>query len=173
MISGLDVFRPGVGWLVPLQEKVMLAPGDVLRVSIAVPYRGPEAEFTLYGSVGQRGLFGFDEILSARAPLVCSDSPETYTTVTGELDIEIVGAGFAGIGGISAGADYDLYVKIEEKPEVMAEIDDVIDIAGNGGMGDISGMLMMLFPLMMLGMVMPMVTEGFAEEGEAGGESLS
>jgi len=36
-----------------------------------------------------------------------------------------------------------------------------------------SGMLMMLFPLLMLGMVMPMVSEGFAEEGEAGGEGLS
>jgi len=66
MISGLDVFRPGTGWLVPLQDKVALMAGDVLRVSIAVPYRGPEHEFTLYGSIGQRGLFGFDEILSAR-----------------------------------------------------------------------------------------------------------
>jgi len=40
-------------------------------------------------------------------------------------------------------------------------------------MGDMSGMLMMIFPLMMLGMVMPMVTESFTEEGETGGESLS
>ncbi|MCK4222270.1 MAG: hypothetical protein KAX25_05300 [Dehalococcoidia bacterium] len=91
------------------------------------------------------------------------------------MDIEIAESGWFGIGGISAGTDYDLYVKIEEQPEVSAEIDDVIDIAGNGCMGDISGMLMMLFPLMMLGMVMPMVSEGFTEEGdgEAGGESLS
>jgi hypothetical protein len=34
-------------------------------------------------------------------------------------------------------------------------------------------MLMMIFPLMMLGMVMPMVTEGFAEEGEASVEGIS
>jgi len=75
MISGLDIFRPGVGWLAPLQEKLALAPGDVLRVSVAVPYRGPEAEFTLCGSIGQRGMFGFDEILSARATLPCPGIP--------------------------------------------------------------------------------------------------
>jgi len=163
MISGLDVFRPGVGWLVPLQEKVMLAPGDVLRVSIAVPYRGPEAEFTLYGSIGQRGLLGFDEILSARATLPCPDSPDKYTTVTGELDIEIAGAGMLGIGGISPGADYDLYVKIEEKPEVTAEIDDIIDIVGDT-FPDMTGMLGMMLPIMMLAMVMPMVSEGMETE---------
>jgi len=89
------------------------------------------------------------------------------------VDIEISESGWFGIGGISAGTDYDLYVKIEEQPDVTAEIDDVIEIAGSGSMGDMSGMLMMLFPLLMLGMVMPMVSEGFAEEGEAGGEGLS
>ena len=161
MISGLDVYRPGNGWLVPLQGKVMLAPGDILRVSVAVPYRGPEAEFTLYGSIGQRGLFGFDEILSVRSPLSCPDSPETYTTVTGEVDIEIIGAGIAGIGGISGGTNYDLYVKIEEKPEAMVEIDDVIDIAGSSTT-DMTGMLGMIMPIMMLGMVMPLM-EGVEE----------
>ena len=173
MISGLQVYRPGIGWLVPLEEKVILAPGDVLRVSVAVPYRGPELTFTLYGSIGQRGLFGFDEVLVGRADLLCPESPEKYTSVTGEVDIEVVASGWFGIGGISAGTDYDLYVKIEEQPDVSAEIDDVIEIAGSGGMGDMSGMLMMLFPLMMLGMIMPMVTESFADEGETGGESLS
>jgi len=60
--------------------------------------------------MGQRGFFGFDEILSARAKLSCPNSPDKYTTVTGDLDIEIIGAGIAGIGGISGGNDYDLYV---------------------------------------------------------------
>jgi hypothetical protein len=53
-------------------------------------------------------------------------------------------------------------VKIEERPEVMAEIDDVIDIAG-GSSTNMTGMLGMMMPLMMLGMVMPMVTEGMEE----------
>ena len=159
MISGLDVFRPGTGWLVPLQDRLTLVAGDVLRVGIAVPYRGPEAECTLYGSIGQKGFFGFDEILSARATLPCPNSPDKYTTVMGEVDIEIVGAGFTGIGGISPGNDYDLYVKIEEQPDVMAEIDDVIDIAGSTA-PDMTSMLGMMLPIMMLGIVMPMVGEG-------------
>ena len=80
--------------------------------------------------------------------------------VTGEVDIEIIAAGIAGIGGISAGNDHDLYVKIEERPEVTVEIDNVIDIAGGAGTSDLTGMLGMMMPLMMLGMVMPLVTEG-------------
>ena len=67
-----------------------------------------------------------------------------------------------GIGGISGGNDYDLYVKIEEKPEVMAEVDDIIDIAGTTA-PDITSMLGMMLPIMMLGMVMPMVSEGMEE----------
>jgi hypothetical protein len=167
MITGLQVFRPGEGWLAPLQsgEKVTLAPGDKLRVSIAVPYKGPAFEFTLYGSIGQRGLFGFDEILSARAPLPCPNSPEKFTTVSGDIDIEIAGAGWFGLGGISAGNDYDLMVKVEEKPEVYAEIDDVIDVTSSG-MADMTGMFGAMTMLMMLGMVMPMVTEGMAEGAE-------
>jgi hypothetical protein len=165
MISGLDVFRPGTGWLAPLEDKLTLMTGDVLRVSIAVPYRGPKAEFTLYASIGQRGLFGFDEILSARAPLSCPDSPEKYTTVTGEVDIEIVSSGWFGVGGISGGNDYDLYVKIEEKPEVMAEIDDIIDVAGGSASG-MTGMMAMMLPIMMLGMVMPMVGQGMEEDDQ-------
>ena len=163
MISSLAVYRPGVGWLLPLQEKVVLSPGDTLRVNVAVPYKGPEHEFTLYSSIGNRGSLWFDEILVARAPLPCPNSPDTFITVTGYVDIEIIGSGWFGIGGISAGNDYDLYVKIEEQPEVMAEIDDVIDIAGSGGMSDMTGMLGMMLPLMMMGMVMPMVTEGIEE----------
>ena len=130
--------------------------GDILKVGIAVPYKGPEHEFTLYGSIGQRGLLGFDEILVARASLPCPDSPDTYTTVTGEVDIEIIGSGIAGIGGISAGNDYDLYVKIEENPDVMVEIDDVIDIAGSTA-PDMTSILGMMLPIMMLGMVAPMM----------------
>ena len=131
----------------------------VVRVAVAVPYKGTEQEYTLYGSIGNRGLLWFDEVLSARASLPCPDSPEEYVTVTGYVDIEIIGSGWFGVGGISAGNDYDLYVKIEERPDVTAEIDDVIDVAG-GTSTDMTGMLGMVMPLMMLGMVMPMVGEG-------------
>ncbi|MFC2032083.1 hypothetical protein ACFLUS_01740 [Chloroflexota bacterium] len=128
-----------------------------------MPYRGPERTFTLYGSIGQRNFFGFDEILTARAAMPCPESPDNYTTVTGEVDIEIVGAGFGGIGGILPGVNYDLYVKIEEQPKVWAGIDNVIDIAGESGVTDLTGMLSIMMPLLILGMVAPMVTEGMEE----------
>ncbi len=86
-----------------------------------------------------------------------------YTTVTGEVDIEIAAPGFAGIGGISPGVNYDLYVKIEEKPDVWTGIDNVIDIAGESGGSDMTGMLGMVMPLMMMGMVLPMMTEGMGD----------
>ena len=136
-----------------------MVPSDILRINIAVPYKGPERDFTLYGSIGKRGIFGFVEIISARASLPCPDSPEKFVTVTGDLDIDIVGSNWFGIGGISAGNDYDLYVKIEERPDVMVEIDDVIDIAGSTG-SDMTSMMGMMMPLMMLGMVMPILGEG-------------
>jgi len=157
MIEGLQVFSPGGGWLAPLQEKVVLAPGDVLRVSVAVPYRGPEAEFTLYSAIGRRGLLAFNEILVGRAALACPDSPDSYVTVLGDVDIQIVGSDWLGLGGISPGTGYDLYVKIEERPNVFAEIDNVIDIAGAAGAPDLTGMAAMVMPLLMLGMVMPLV----------------
>jgi len=163
MISGLEIYRPGIGWLLGEPERVILSPGDVLRVSVNVPYRGPAQTFTLYGSMGQRGFFGFDEILVARAALPCPESPDKYTSVSGIVDIEILGSAFTGIGGISAGVNYDLYVKIEEKPEIWAGIDNIIDIAGEDGGSNITGMLGMMLPLMMLGMVMPLVTEGVKE----------
>ena len=159
MISALQVFRPGVGWIIPLEGKVTLAQGETLRVSVAVPYRGPERKFTLYGSIGSRGLLWFDEVLSASASLPCPNSPEKFTTVIGDLDIEIIGSGWFGVGGISPGNDYDLYVKIEEQSDVMAEIDDVINIAGSTA-PDMTSMLGMIMPIMMLGMVMPMIGEG-------------
>jgi len=94
--------------------------------------------------------------------LPCLDSPEKFTTVIGYVDIEIIGSGWFGLGGISSGNDYDLYVKIEEQPDVMAEIDDVINVAGSNG-SDMTDMLGMIMPIMMLGMIMPMVGGGMEE----------
>ena len=160
MIYGLEVYRPGAGWLQGEPERIVLSPGDVLSISISVPYRGPAETFTLYGSIGQRGLFVFDEILSARSALSCPESPDDYTTVTGEVDIEITSSGFSGI---SSGVNYDLYVKIEESPEIAAEIDNIIDIAGETGSSGMTDIFSMMMPILMMGMVLPMMTEGLEE----------
>ena len=165
MINGLAVFRPGYGWYpLAVGEKVILAHGDVLQVGITVPYKGPAQDFTLYGSIGTRGALGFDEILVGKGALSCPDSPATSIPVEGIVDIPITVAQFVGIGGISPGIDYDLYVKIEQKPDVMDEVDDCIDIVGGGGLPDWMGMLMEMMPMVMLmmgmAMVVPLVTGG-------------
>ena len=72
MINGLDVYRPGIGWLLLEEpERILLSHGDVLRISVSVPYRGSAETFTLYSSIGQRGFFGFNEILSASEKEMC------------------------------------------------------------------------------------------------------
>ena len=163
MINRLAVFRQGYWWPLAVGERVTLTQGDVLKVSISVPFRGPKETFTRYGAIGTRHTgplrFDFDEILVARAALECPESPDKFTTVEGSVDIEIIAAGMLGLGGISPGVNYDLMVKIEEKPEVYAEIDDIIDITGAAA-PDMTGMMGMMVMLMMLGMVMPMATEG-------------
>ncbi len=70
-------------------------------------------------------------------------------------------------GGIDNGT-YGLRVWIEGT-QAVAEQDNVIVVAGNpGGGGDMfSAMMPMLMMFMMLGMVMPMVTEGTAGEEAA------
>ena len=159
MINGLQVLSQGYWWPVAVGGSVSLGLGDVLRINVQVPYKGPAEQYTLYASIGQRKpVIGFNEILVGRAPLDCPDSPHTFTVVEGSVDIQVVMAGFLGIGGISAGTGYDLYVKIEENPGVADEVNGVIDIVGTEA-PDMSEMIMMMFPLLMLGMVAP-VMEG-------------
>ena len=89
MISGLEIYRPGIGWLLGEPERVILSPGDVLRVSVNVPYRGPAQTFTLYGSIGQRGFSALTRSWLGAA-LPCPESPDKYTSVSGIVDIEIL-----------------------------------------------------------------------------------
>jgi len=159
MINNLQVLSRGYWWPVAAGDRVALGHGDILRINVSVPYKGPKQQFTLYASVGQRKpIIGFDEILVGRAPLECPDSPHTFTVVEGSVDIEVVIAGFLGIGGISPGTGYSLQAKIEEYPKAVAEIEEVVDIVGTAA-PDMTGMIMMMFPLMMLGMVAPMMEE--------------
>lgn len=64
-------------------------------------------------------------------------------------------------GGIDNGT-YGLRVWIEDTSAV-AEQDNVIIVSGNAGSTDIFSSMIPMMMLMMLGMVMPMVTEGAAE----------
>lgn len=158
MISGLTVFGP-YGWRIfPAGEKVILTPGvDTLSVNISVSYRGPAQTLTLYGAIGDRSN-GFDERLFGRSPLNCPESA-AFTPIQSSVAIPIPA-------NTPAVTDFDVYVKIEERPDVTDFVDDVIDItAAPSFLSQTVGMLMMM-PLMMMGMMAPM----FLEEEEMAAE---
>ncbi len=161
MITQLQVFRAGGVVPAVAGEKLVLTAGDVLRVSVSAFYQGKGGDFTLYGSIGTRYPYEFDEILVGRGILSCPESLYTPTPVTGSVDIEIVGAGMLGMGGISEGTDYDLYVKIEEIPSVWDEVDDCIDITALPGILDTIGPLLVLGIMMfVVSKITPMMKEG-------------
>ncbi|GAI03965.1 unnamed protein product, partial [marine sediment metagenome] len=172
-MTGLQVFRPGYGFL-PLAEgeKVTLANGDTLRVTVATKYSGPAQTLTLYGAVGTRVpgpyVVGFDEALVGESTdeghLKCPATTTTPTTpnATGFVDIPIVvnyDAALAPFVGyqdmLPPGKDYDLYVKIKEHPSISDELDDIIDLSteGAGGTPPAPSLFEMIGPLLMLGVM--------------------
>ena len=123
-ITGIEVIRrnSGVATGVLAGEKVELNIGDRLRVTTGFNYRGSAQRVTLYGAIGKRGFFGFDEILHNEASIDLPESPTDFTPVQGSVDIEITAIG---------SGTYDLYCKIKEYPEAgLPEVNDVIDITG-------------------------------------------
>lgn len=125
-ITSIEVIRrnPGVAIGVVAGEKVELTFGDSLRVNVSFDYRGAAGTVTLYGSIGNRGFFGFDEILRNEISIDLPESLADFTPCERSINIPITSE-------ISPGADYDLYCKIKEYPEAgYPEVDDVIDIVG-------------------------------------------
>jgi len=166
-IYGLQVMDPWVLLAVP-PEKVTLQPGQTLRVhmSFNYKYRGAESvTITLHGFIGTRHADGtFRSVADGAVEVALAPSTE-FTPWEGVVDIPTSG-GLWGIGATPTGT-YDLLVRLDEFPEVSAEVSSAVDIVSGGA--DMSGMMGMVMMLMMLGMVVPMVSGGIAEEGAAAG----
>jgi len=128
-VTGVEVVRKnpvvlGVPVEVPAGEGLELTYGQTLRVGVALEYRGSRQRVTLYGAIGNRGLFGFDEVIHGEADLDLPESLTEFTPVMGSVNIPITAD-------IDPGTDYDLYCKIKEYPAAgMPEVDNVIDIVG-------------------------------------------
>lgn len=126
MITGIEVIRrnPGQAVSVLPGEQVELTYGDALRVNVSLDYRGAARSATLYGAIGNRGFFGFDEILNGEGGIGLPESIADFKPCVGSVDIPIASA-------ISPGTDYDLYVKLLEYPGAgMPEVKDVVTITG-------------------------------------------
>ncbi len=158
--------------LAPLAlETKTFSVGDKVRVTVSFKYVvGVNTTVRLLAGPYYTNIFGKHLVTpcvgQAEVSLVAASAP---TSQTASVDFILIPKAS---GGIDNGT-YGLRVWIEGTSAV-AEQDNILVVTGNpSGGGDVfTGMMPMLMMLMMLGMVMPLVTEGMAEEGSYG-ENLS
>jgi len=140
--------------------------GDKVRVTVAFKYTaGVNTTVKMYAGPYYINILGkhmVDPCVGeADVSLIAASTPADKTATVDFILIPKAN------GGIDNGT-YGLRVWVEGT-NAVAEQDNVIVVAGNpGGGGDMfSAMMPMLMMVMMLGMVMPMVTEGTAGEEAA------
>jgi len=135
--------------------------GDTIRVTVSFKYAvGVNTGVRLLAGPYYTNIFGKHVVASCVGRTDMSlTAVSTPTPQTADVDFLLVPKAN---GGIDNGT-YGLRVWIEGT-NAVAEQDNVIIVSGNPtGAFDMSGILPMVMMLMMLGMVMPMVTEGAAE----------
>jgi len=135
--------------------------GDTIRVTVSFKYAvGVNTTVRLLAGPYYINIFGKHVVSTCVGRVDISlVAVSTPTPQTAEVDFLLVPKAN---GGIDNGT-YGLRVWIEGT-NAVAEQDNVIIVSGNPtGTFDMSGILPMVMMLMMLGMVMPMVTEGAAE----------
>ena len=137
--------------------------GDKVRVTVSFKYTaGVNTSVKLFAGPYYTNLFGkhmVDPCVGQADVSLTVASASTPQTAT--VDFTLIPKAN---GGIDNGT-YGLRVWIEGT-KAVAEQDNIIIVSGNpGGVSDMfSAMMPMLMMVMMLGMVMPMVTEGMAGE---------
>ena len=165
-IAGLQAFsRWGVVMAAP-GEKLSISQGDTVRVLVGFSYKWPGVEparVTLHGFIGTRQTDGtFKSVANGTNPLSLAPASE-FTPVETSVDIP-TSSGVFGVGRTPPGT-YDLFVMMDEYPDVNAELLQCIEITPKAGLMD---MLMPMMALMMMGMmgmmIVPMVREGTREE---------
>ena len=135
--------------------------GETIRVTVSFKYAvGVNTTVRLFAGPYYTNIFGKHVVnpCVGRADISLT-AVSTPTPQTADVDFLLVPKAN---GGIDNGT-YGLRVWIEGT-NAVAEQDNVIIVSGNPtGTFDMSGILPMVMMLMMLGMVMPMLTEGAAQ----------
>jgi len=138
----------------PLQEPLVITQGDTIRVSVSITYSGEGAEpakLTLQGAIGSMQGSTFNPVNYGNAPIELVPSPVNIT-VQASVDIKT--------GGNTPASTYDLYVKLHEYPELNDMVGQCVTVQESKGiLGNISEMIGMMMMVMMMGMIMPMMTE--------------
>ena len=137
--------------------------GDTVRVTVSFKYTvGVNTTVTILAGPYYTNIFGKHMVSACVGRTdVTLTAVSTPTPQTADIDFVLIPKAN---GGIDNGT-YGLRVWIEDT-NAVAEQDSVIIVSGNpsgGGMDILTSMAPMLMMLMMMGMIMPMVTEGETE----------
>ncbi len=160
-IAGLQAFsRWGIVMAAP-GEKLNISQGDTVHVLVGFSYKWPgiePARATLRGFIGTRQANGtFQPVADGTNPLSLAPASE-FTPLEASVDIP-TSAGVFGLGQTPPGT-YDLFVMMDEYPDVNAELAQCIEIETKEGLMDMlmpmMGIMMMLIMVMMM---VPMMSE--------------
>ena len=145
-------------------EKLSISQGDTIRVLVSFSYKWPgiePARATLHGFIGTRQADGaFQPVAQGTNPLSLAPASE-FTPVETGVDIP-TSAGVFGVGQTPPGT-YDLFVMMDEYPDVNAELPQCIEITPKAGLMD---MMMPMMGIMMMGMMAMMIAPMISEETE-------
>lgn len=86
-------------------EKLVVVPGETVRVTLSVEYRGPALDGRVWTAIGVKGIW-FDEIFYSATPVHFDDSYDFVPYII-TCDVPITD---------KPGIDYDMYAKIMEIP---------------------------------------------------------
>jgi len=166
-IGVLMAITPSGIVLAAQEEKLTVAQGDTVRTSVSFSYRHSHTEpigVTLHGFIGTRQYGGsFQSVADGKKSLSLPPSTE-FTPVEEFVDIG-TSSGTLGIGKTPVGI-YDLFVRIDEQPDVNAELSQCIEIIEKPPLisSELIGMMVMLMVLGMMGMMMSSAVQGTREE---------
>lgn len=149
MIDRIQVISPYYGVLENTGGPVILTQGDILRVSVSFKYSSPHkaSRATLRGIIGTLSQRAAEATLHIDLPI-----SEGFITKNASIDIPTSSGGTFSSG--TAPGVYNLTVMIDEDPTVYDEIPSCITVVKQLGMLD------MIIPLMIIGMMammMPMI----------------
>ena len=144
--------------LAVLGETLAIQQGDSVRVLVSFNYKWAGAEpvrATLHGFIGTRQPDGtFQPVADGANPLSLAPATD-FSPVEADVDIS-TSAGVFGIGATPVGT-YDLFVMMDEYPDVNAELAQCVEVTPKGGFMDM--MMPMMGIMMMAMMIVPIGSE--------------
>lgn len=124
MVNQAEAIVRGISVAALPGEILTAMPGDTVRVTAEIDYRGPALDDNFYAAIGNR-VIGFDEIWTSGLVPIHFDQSFGWVTYTLVADVPITEVGlFPWTPGF-----FDLYVKLNGHPGAgMPELSNVIEV---------------------------------------------